>query len=89
MARPLEHSSRAIRRSTSGTQIKRSTSYVRPPEGSPDEDPMLKQMNLQLNEQRKAIAKVSKLCLGALTSIDQLETKVHKDGGHSQVILFS
>lgn len=48
---------------------------------------MLKQMNLQLNEQRKAIAKVSKLCLGALTSIDQLETKVHKDGGHSQVIL--
>ena len=41
---------------------------------------MIRQMNSQLTEQKKAVAKISKLCLGALTSVEQLETKVNKDG---------
>ena len=41
---------------------------------------MIKQMNSQLWEQKKAVSKVSKLCLGALTSVEQLESRVNKEG---------
>ena len=36
----------------------------------------VKSFNTQLNEQKKAVAKISKLCLGALNAVDQLETKI-------------
>ena len=37
----------------------------------------VKSFNTQLNEQKKAVAKISKLCLGALNAVDQLGTN-HK-----------
>ena len=45
-----------------------------------DVQSMIKQMNSQLWEQKKAVSKVSKLCLGALTSVEQLESRVNKEG---------
>jgi hypothetical protein len=36
---------------------------------------IVKHLNIQMLEQKKAMAKMSKLCLGALTAVDQLETK--------------
>ena len=47
---------------------------------NPEEESSMKEMvrtfNVQLNEQKKSVAKISKLCLGALNAIDQLETRV-------------
>ena len=47
---------------------------------NPEEETSMKEMvrsfNVQLNEQKKSVAKISKLCLGALNAIDQLETRV-------------
>jgi len=53
---------------------------------TPDEDNVkviVKQMSSQMLEQKKALAKVSKLCLGALNAIDQIETKMGED--HDEV----
>ena len=40
---------------------------------------MLKQIKLEQLEQKKAVAKMSKLCLGALTSVDNMETKINEN----------
>ena len=38
----------------------------------------LKQIKLEQLEQKKAVAKMSKLCLASLTSVDQMETKLNE-----------
>ena len=39
---------------------------------------MIPNEEIHFLEQKKAVAKMSKLCLGALTSVDQMETKLNE-----------
>ena len=48
---------------------------------------MFKQMNNQMIEQKIVVAKINKLCLGALTSIEHLAKKM-KEGRYSGKYFF-
>ena len=48
---------------------------------------MIKEMNTQMIEQKIVVAKINKLCLGALTSIEHLAKKM-KEGRYSGKYFF-
>ena len=81
LSRPLDttRQGRSLNSNGNGSS-RRSMSGVRPGAGSPEDDVsvMVRNVNSQLVEQKKAVAKISKLCLGALSAIDKLETRIGK-----------
>lgn len=90
----LPSQERASRQTTKDPPPKRrSVSFSRPTsenraltptesvQDSSDIRSMVKQMNISLHDQRKQMAKLSKLCLGALTSIDAIEKNMELNNG--------